>query len=543
MFQPQQVKTGKPLSSFFKPQTTTMSSKDNLQRFNKRRTSLRLYKNIEQDINDDKFYQNKLSTINIVHGEDASEFQNLNAQSLGQAVSNQFQYHQQEQSLIIIDSLPNYASYAQKPPPDSKWEQSAQIWDQKIRSNDEYLKLKRNVNLTASCSSWRDLNYSEHFMKNNQCAVLEDVDFQKLNAIGEHLLSNPADLNHKVVTSSYHHLFNYLSSNSSKISATKLVCREPNVITKSTYNSIVDFHHLTKNYGAGQEYFKFIQEIQQEQRNKNQPPIQTDKVFNCQTSLLSPGCVNNLTTAPMSLGTIHIVRNGAGLLFAMDELDENELSQFYQMFGHTADCPISALQQQNMFPDIGAIQKFAAKHEIKIWCGLQAPGSMAIIQENCMWWSIPLTTKEIWMETVYFGRKLRFTLEYNKLSLKSAREYLKDNNNKYTRCKYGCKNRKWLGDPICSAVIKAGKFNRFDSFIRQLIMRAQHKARAMRRQRKKEKNERLGKLSTKSKCSVSFTKVYICIITCIFNLFCFVSVFTATQITNTHFFLCFLPTE
>lgn len=489
-----------------------MSSTDNFQEFHNRRNSLRLYKNVDQDISDDKFYQNQLCNLHIVHNQDGSEFQDLTAKKLGQSISNQFKYHQQKQALIIFDSLPHYHSYAQTPPPNSKWEQTQQVWDPKIRSSEEYLKLKRNRNLSTSSVIWKDLNYNQQFMNNKNCALVEDVNLKKLNGIGQHLINNPGDLDHKSVTLAYHHVFNYLESNASKVSAKKLVCREPNVITKSTYNSIVDFHHLTREFGASKEYLKIIDEIQQQQPNMNQPPIETDKVFNCQTTLLSPGCVNNLTIAPLALGTLHIVRNGAVLIFVIQDLDDYDLGEFYAMFGHTVFCPRSSLQQANMFPDIGAIQKFAAKHELSIWCGLQVPGSMAIIRENSIWWSVPVTNNEIWMETFYFGRKCKFSLEYTTSFFKSEIDYLREDEKEiYKRCKYGCKSKKWRGDPIASPVIKANKFRKFEAVIRRLREAAQIKARKIRTQVRREKNERLAKLVTKSQV---FTKV------CIFHLFC-----------------------
>ena len=474
-----------------------------------RKTSRRLYKNVHSDDDSSLFYQKQLERVSIIKTEDGSHFINLNASNLGATLKHDCEFH--PQSLVLFDELPEYINHCQAPASNSIWKQTTQTWDG--NSEENYIFVKNTAVLSTNERLWNQINL-------NDCIKLGIVGSQNikgLNSIGNKFKVN--ELNHRGIVQAYDYALNFAAESiARKTRCKQLTCFESNIFTSTDYNKICDFMNLTTKYGASKEYY--------EQINK----IESSQTLNVQSSIMGPGYLMNLTIAPMNLSTIHILRQGRRMVFALDPLTNKEKKQLIAELGHSDECPQSALSQMNIFPEISLMNSFAKKHNKRIYCGIQHPGSMAIIQSNCVYWAIPLNGNEIWMESILWGPMDSRTLNAGLAMFKSQAQYFfsfpeedtntkknkkkntkrNTNKNKNTQCQYVCENQDWEGDMISQEIIANDLYEKFEGRITKWISNAKKEESKKTKREKKELNQTMLKLTQSHPFNKVFLYVYIC---------------------------------
>ena len=160
-----------------------------------------MYKNVLTDNErNDAFYRNSINNLNIIYAQDASEFNNLNAQLLGRTLDNEFEIND-EQPLLLYSTMPNYQENYQCPPLGSHWAEIIQSWEgSESNLNALYTKTEVTFQDRRNVKKWKDIDYcNDDILK---YGIKRNTNLIGLNCIGKELISTP--LSHRHVVKAYH---------------------------------------------------------------------------------------------------------------------------------------------------------------------------------------------------------------------------------------------------------------------------------------------------------------------------------------------------
>lgn len=295
--------------------------------------------------------------------------QNINTnQDLGAAIFNEIEmiYKHDHDGQCPMVTFDNFNLDMTKdiiiPKNDSEWHEHFQHWQ--YNYNDRYMisnapyHIDNNFNKPIKFEDWYNKMDSHKLWKNNKYLI-------KLQQLSNQLHDNITSLNnkHDLVLNcviSHEQIMDVYINNLEYLRRQQQFENNPECKRKYIYRSQAwtcydnnkghgminknkipfDFEHLTQKFGLGPLLF-----------NENNIGIS----IKC----MQPGYLQCLDRTPLDLWSMHIQLSGTRILFSTSELNLDKTQGVQSFLSHENQCPMSAIHQQNIFPNLSHIGKLS----------------------------------------------------------------------------------------------------------------------------------------------------------------------------------------
>ena len=244
-------------------------------------------------------------------------------------------------------------------------------------------------------NQWHQHNQrqSQKWSNNGDLNYLQQLSHKLQNKISQ--LDNPIDLSeHCVITQE--EILNVLKHNWNYIESLN-----PNEETKHFPQSWTSYD---SNIGYNFQYFNNPHNNSNNvNNNSNKGKLFWENNVKSSMKCMQPGYLQCLDRSPMDMWSIHFQFAGTRLLFSTSQLTEKSTINLQTKLKHGSDCPLSAMHQQNIFPDIHYFNNILCKSQqngIKLYATVCFPGTFTVIKGGTLTFGACMSNTENWVQSI-----------------------------------------------------------------------------------------------------------------------------------------------
>ena len=414
--------------------------------------------------------------------------------------------------MMTIDHCPKIYNRQKliTPKPESEWIRYPQHFHQDLsyngyRISNQSMLTKQQTQIEL-WKNWKSVLNGDKWKQNNQLNELQTM----YKSISQTIQGSDFDyhsslINEAQINKVFEYNINYIDS----LQGTTNSWISKNNNNSSSLINCNEFQSLypQQSFGLGEEIFTSIKQ-NFSQSSFDKESFSKGSIWECGSSIqcMEPGYVQCFDRTPMDMWSMHIQISGARLLFSTSQLSPDNTKTVYQAFGHSKQCPYSAMHQQNIFPDNLSYLCESLRNGLKLYVTVSLPGTITIIKGGTLTFSLSMCNHETWTQSILFAPMDADTIENCQQSLKSYQANFKSDpisnmplpekpphgklecNTNY----YYCNNAQWIGDEICHDLsINKKNSKKFKQNFNKMHNKSLKESEEQKTQQKQAKNNRL----------------------------------------------------